>query len=102
MMSVKKINEVTEEHIATPLIISWAPMLPVDRAALVNEVGIRAKYKLGSQEHLMSLFGDIPDIEDEKDKIKEETATAPQKPAGNLPDNSKKPGVTKDTQPVVA
>ena len=103
MMSVKKINEVTEEHIATPLIISWAPMLPVDRTALVNEVGIRAKYKLGSQEHLMSLFGDIPDIEDEKDKIKEETVAAPKPQAfGNVPDNSKKPGVTKDTQPVVA
>jgi len=104
IMAIKKINEITEEHISMPLIISWAPMLPVDRAALVNEVGIRSKYKLGSQEHLMSLFGDVPNIEDEMAKIVAEQAAAP-KPqpfGGNVPDNSKKSGITKDTEPVVA
>lgn len=115
MMEVKGIGEIKEEHIAIPLIISWAPMLPVDRTALVNEVGIRAKYKLGSQEHLMSLFQDILDIEAEIEKIKgnaEDDAKTAAKAkvavvpktqvTGDIPDNSKKPGVTKDTKPVVA
>ena len=102
MMAVKGINDIKEEHTETPLIISWAPMLPVDRTALINEVGIRSKYKLGSQEHLMSLFGDVPNIDEEMDKIREEQAAMPksQPLGGNISDNSKKLGIHKDTKPV--
>jgi hypothetical protein len=72
MMAIKGLNDITQEYIDIPLIVSWASMMPLDRNALVNEVGIRAKYKLGSQEHLMSLFGDIFDLEAEEKKIEEE------------------------------
>jgi hypothetical protein len=45
----------------------WAPILPPDRTAFINELVTRAAQNLGSLEHLMSL---IDDIEDPSDEIK--------------------------------
>ena len=69
MMKEKGINNITEEHLKVKLKIVWPPMLPVDRKSLIDELAIRATHNLGSNELLMSLLGDIPNIEDEKAKI---------------------------------
>ena len=68
-MKEKGINNITEEHLKVKLKIVWPPMLPVDRKSLIDELAIRATHNLGSNELLMSLLGDIPNIEDEKAKI---------------------------------
>ena len=86
MMALKKVYKITEEHAKAKLKIVWAPMLPIDRKALIDELAIRCTHNLGSDELLMSLLGDIPNIEEEKKKIlaqkKEAIALLPKPVAG--------------------
>lgn len=48
----------------------WAPMVPLDRAALVQELIQRWQEETISLETLVEKFGDIPEIQDEIAKIK--------------------------------
>ena len=75
MMADKGLESITKEMIDTPFIVQWLSMLPRDREALTNEAAVRSKNKLGSQEHLMGLFGDIQNVEEEMEKIADEKET---------------------------
>lgn len=72
IMTDKKLNEITKEDIEIPLITQWQSMLPKDREALVQEAAVRSKNKLGSQKHIMGLFGDINNPDEEQAIIDEE------------------------------
>jgi hypothetical protein len=47
-------------------------MLPRDREALTTEAAVRSKNKLGSNKHIMGLFGDIQDTDEELAQIRAE------------------------------
>jgi len=59
----KQINDMRIER-------RWAPVLPRDREAFINELVNRASANLGSLEHLLSLIDDIEDPEGEVEEIK--------------------------------
>jgi hypothetical protein len=69
MMAVKGIGKMTLEHTAMRIKQKWAPLLPRDREALVQEWVQRASANLGSIEHLLELTGDVEDVDEEKEKI---------------------------------
>jgi hypothetical protein len=73
IMSVKKQNGITEEMIDTPFTVQWQPMLPKDREALSTEVAVRAKNKVTSRKALNAMYGDIQDVDEDMEQIKEET-----------------------------
>jgi len=52
---------------------SWMPMIPRDRESTVNEMVLRTQAKLASPQLALEEFGDIPDVEDELDRIIEWT-----------------------------
>lgn len=73
MCSVKGVYGITDELIANyEISVKWALTLPRDRDQLVNEIAIRKKNKLGSTSHLLTLFDDIEDVDDELAKIRAE------------------------------
>lgn len=72
MMQVKDKYDITTADLNPQLVIQWNTMLPKDREAMVQEVAIRAKNKVGSRKHLMSLLGDTPDLDAELAQIKAE------------------------------
>lgn len=76
MMEIKGLYEITKEALDVRLIIEWTTMLPRDREALVNEAAVRASNKLGSQYHLIEMLGDVPDVQEELDRIQEEADAA--------------------------
>lgn len=49
----------------------WYPVLPRDREQMVNEVRDRATSNLGSPWHLIELLGDVEDIDEEVNRIKD-------------------------------
>lgn len=69
MMAEKKIHGITEEHTKMIMKQSWAPMLPRDRQAEVQEWAARAQNNIGSVEHLIELTRDVDDIAEEREKI---------------------------------
>ena len=69
MMAVKDIAGITKQHSQLRMKQSWAPMLPRDREAEVQEWQSRAQNNLGSVEHLLELTRDVDDISDEREKI---------------------------------
>jgi hypothetical protein len=70
--AAKGIYGITEEHLNYDINLKWALTLPRDRDQLVNEVAVRKTNKLGSIGHLLGLFDDIDDVEEELEKIKAE------------------------------
>ena len=76
MMEKKKLFGITKEDVDVELTIEWAPMLPVNRTELVNEVTMRAKDKLGSKKHLLELLGDTRDVDEELALIEQEAQKA--------------------------
>jgi hypothetical protein len=72
--ATKSAYDVTEENMDMDLVIKWSTMLPRDRAELVNEISIRKKDGLGSLQHLIGLFGDVDNVEEEIALIKGENA----------------------------
>jgi hypothetical protein len=107
MMWKKGLEGITEEDTKVELTIEWAPMLPVNRTELVNEVTMRAKDKLGSKRHLLELLGDTRDIDEELQLIEEEADKAMERVQkqnaskfGNNP-NASNSGNPADTQPPV-
>lgn len=69
MMAIKKIGEIGPQHTGMRMKQSWAPMLPRDREAEVQEWTSRAQSNITSPEHLMSLTRDIDDIAAERERI---------------------------------
>lgn len=57
MMANKGLFDITEKMVDAPLYVQWAPMLPKDRDALVNEVAIRGNIGQDPNE-LIELLGD--------------------------------------------
>lgn len=69
MMSARSIGEIKEEHTKMRMKQKWAPLLPRDREADVQEWVTRAAANLGSIEHLLELTGDIEDVQEEREAI---------------------------------
>jgi hypothetical protein len=69
MMAVKGIMGITEAHTKMRMKESWAPMLPRDREAEVQEWAQRAQNNLGSVEHLIEMTRDVDDIAEERERI---------------------------------
>lgn len=73
MCEIKGVYGIEKKHLQNYEInIRWALTLPRDREELVNEIAIRKKNHLGSLRHLLSLFDDIDDVDDEIAAIKAE------------------------------
>lgn len=69
MMATKEIMGITEAHTKMRIKESWAPMLPRDREAEVQEWAQRAQNNLGSIEHLIEMTRDVDDISEERERI---------------------------------
>jgi hypothetical protein len=69
MMKIKNIADITDAHLKMRIKQTWAPNLPRDREADVQEWVQRASAKLGSIEHLLELTGDVEDIPAERKQI---------------------------------
>jgi len=69
MMALKKLGGITEEHTKLRIKQKWAPTLPRDREADVNEWTARASNDIASIEHLIELAGDVEDIDEERANI---------------------------------
>jgi hypothetical protein len=69
MMAIKNLGGIEEKHTKMRMVQSWAPMLPRDREAEVQEWASRAQNNIGSMEHLLELTRDVDDVADEREKI---------------------------------
>ena len=61
--------ELTEKHMGQRWRQDWAPMVPMDRAALVMELIQRWQNNVISLELLLEKFGDIPDLKEEITRV---------------------------------
>jgi len=94
VMKVKGVGEITDAHLEMRIRQEWSPILPKDREQFINELVTRAANNLGSPEHLLEMTGDVEDIDDEMDKIKdwiEFKAEANRKSTGSIDVLSKDP-----------
>ncbi len=69
MAAQAKVGGITEAHTKFRMKQKWAPILPRDREADVQEWVQRASADLGSIEHLLELTGDIEDIDEQRKLI---------------------------------
>jgi hypothetical protein len=69
MMAEIEEGGITKEHVALRMRQKWAPLLPRDREADVQEWVQRASADLGSLEHLIELTGDVEDIDEQMELI---------------------------------
>jgi hypothetical protein len=72
IMANKEIYGIKKDDLNAEFVIEWSPMLPRDREAIIQEVAIRAKNKVGSRKHLMSILGDTQDLDAELEQIRSE------------------------------
>lgn len=73
IMAEKNIFKITKDMISDlSLVVQWQPMLPRDRDAIVQEIAVRAKNKVGSRKHLMEKLGDVIDPDEELEQIRDE------------------------------
>lgn len=71
ILAIKNVEGITEKHTKMRIKQSWAPMLPRDREAEVQEWASRAQNDLGSIEHLIELTRDVDNVPQEIEKIKQ-------------------------------
>lgn len=71
ILASKGLYNITEEHTKIRIKNKWSPILPRDREAFVAELVARAGVNLGSLEHLISLIGDVEDIDLVMQQIKD-------------------------------
>lgn len=64
-----QVHGITKEHTGLRKRQLWAPMVPVDRAALIDELVKRKQETMLSLEHALEMVGDVPDIQEEVKKI---------------------------------
>ncbi len=69
MMAAKNLYGINENHTKMRIKQSWAPMLPRDREAEVQEWALRSQENLGSIEHLLTLTRDVEDIAQQREDI---------------------------------
>lgn len=69
MMSAKGLGNITPKHCMMRMKQQWAPMLPRDREAEVQEMQTRSQESIASIEHLMDMARDIDDPETERKNI---------------------------------
>jgi len=69
IMRIKKLMEINEKHTRLRMKQVWAPLLPRDREADVQEWVQRAAAFIGSPEHLLELAGDVEDIPEERARM---------------------------------
>jgi hypothetical protein len=69
ILAMKGQREITQAHLGLRKRQLWAPMVPVDRAALIDELVKRKQETMLSLEHALELVGDVPDIQEEIKKI---------------------------------
>ena len=69
MLAIKKLAAITEEESKWRIKQKWAPQLPRDRAAQVDEWTKRAVADIGSIETLLEATGDIEDVGRERQRI---------------------------------
>ena len=69
MMATVGVPNIGEKHGRMRMKQSWAPMLPRDREAEVQEWQVRATSDIASVEHLIELSRDVDDIKAEREAI---------------------------------
>lgn len=69
MMQVKNVAKITKEHLLLRMKQIWAPLLPRDREADVDEWATRSQNDIGSPEHLLQLAGDVEDVPEERARM---------------------------------
>lgn len=69
VLASKKLAGITEKHTRLRMKIQWAPQLPQDRPADVQEWNLRKTSEIASIRHLIGLAGDVEDIEAEREEI---------------------------------
>jgi hypothetical protein len=70
--NIKNLHNITEELIKTPLYAQWQPMLPRDREAMSTEAAVRSKNKITSRKKLNQMYGDVADVDEDMEQIKDE------------------------------
>lgn len=71
MMAIKGVMDITDNDTKMRFTSKWYPVLPRDREQIVNELSVRAANHIGSPEHLLYLAGDIDNIDQQMEQIKE-------------------------------
>ena len=61
---------IKKEHVDLLKKVTWAPQVPIDRAAMVNEMTTRIGDGSASPEMAMEKYGDVDNIAAEQDRIK--------------------------------
>lgn len=69
IMKVKELADITQEHLKMRIKEKWAPFLPRDREAEVNEWAVRASNTIASVEQLIEMASDVEDITEERQRI---------------------------------
>lgn len=69
IMRIKNLLGITEEHTKLRMKQVWAPLLPRDREADVQEWAQRSAGYIGSPEHLLELAGDVEDVPEERARM---------------------------------
>ncbi|MGC9423754.1 phage portal protein [Vibrio sp.] len=69
MMAEKGLEGINENHTKMRMKQSWAPMLPRDREAEVQEWQVRATSDIASVEHLIEMARDVDDVKSERENI---------------------------------
>jgi hypothetical protein len=69
MMVVKGLAEITVDHLRMRIKEKWAPFLPRDREAEVQEWAIRSSNTIASVEHLIDMAADVEDVTEERQRI---------------------------------
>lgn len=69
ILALKKQRSITNSHLNLRKRQLWAPMVPIDRAALVDELVKRKQEMLVTIEHALELLGDVPDVQEEAKNI---------------------------------
>ena len=71
ILAIKKLYGITKEHLQMRIKSQWYPVLPRDREQLVAEAQVRMASFLGSPQHLIEVLGDVEDVEEEIELIKD-------------------------------
>lgn len=71
MAKAKKVGEIDDSHLDMRIRQEWPSILPKDREQLANELVNRSSQNLGAPTHLLEMFGDVEDPEQELNDIKD-------------------------------
>lgn len=69
ILQAKNLENITENHLNLKIKQQWAPQLPRDREADVQEWNLRKTSEIASIQHLLGLSGDVEDVDTEYSQI---------------------------------